>query len=67
MKDFKFPENLHLVSYDAFSPEVSPEMWDPYLIGAIHKSLIHGGVLITYCAKGAVRRLLKEKALKLSL
>ncbi len=42
--------------FDAFAPDKQEGVWTPELFAAIHDSLDHGGVLVTYCAKGSVRR-----------
>ncbi|MDR1763957.1 MAG: tRNA (5-methylaminomethyl-2-thiouridine)(34)-methyltransferase MnmD [Dysgonamonadaceae bacterium] len=54
--DFRFPEKYDLVYYDAFAPDKQPEVWQQTLFDAIFKSMNRGGILTTYCAKGAVRR-----------
>lgn len=48
-----------LVYFDAFAPEKQPEMWTQELFDRLHVSMKEGGVLTTYCAKGAVRRMLQ--------
>ena len=54
---FAFPkEQYDVVFFDAFSPDKQPEMWTEELFQNIFKSLVNGGILITYCAKGEVRR-----------
>lgn len=47
---------FHLIYFDAFSPEKQPELWETsiFLQLASHSTL--GAKLVTYCAKGAVRR-----------
>lgn len=46
----------HLVYFDAFSPEVQPELWTKDVFEKVFQALLPGGVLTTYCAKGYVRR-----------
>lgn len=48
-----------LVYFDAFAPEKQPEMWTQELFHRLHVSMEEGGLLTTYCAKGAVRRMLQ--------
>lgn len=44
---------------DAFSPDANPELWaEPFLRG-LYDALRPGGVLSSYCVKGAVRRALQ--------
>lgn len=49
-----------LVYFDAFSPESQPEMWQPEVFLKIRAGMSVGGVLVTYCAKGEVRRVLQK-------
>ena len=49
-------EAYDVIYYDAFAPEVQPEMWTLEMFQRMHAALRPGGVLVTYCAKGAVRR-----------
>lgn len=48
-----------IIYFDAFAPEKQPEMWEPSLFDTLYKVLNDGGILTTYCAKGAVRRMLQ--------
>lgn len=47
-----------VVYFDAFAPEKQPEMWDESIFRKLYEAMSHGGVLTTYCAKGAIRRML---------
>lgn len=49
-----------LVYFDAFAPDKQPEMWTQELFDRVYVSMKEGGLLTTYCAKGAVRRMLQE-------
>lgn len=51
---------FNLVYFDAFSPEAAPELWEPAVFKKIRLSMQLGGVLVTYCAKGAVRRAMQQ-------
>ena len=53
------PCNIDIVYFDAFAPEKQPEMWTPEIFAGIHRAMRPGGVLTTYCAKGAIRRMLQ--------
>jgi tRNA U34 5-methylaminomethyl-2-thiouridine-forming methyltransferase MnmC len=46
----------NLVYFDAFSPNIQPELWTEAVFDKIYKSMIKGGILTTYCAKGQIRR-----------
>ena len=54
------PTDIDVVYFDAFAPEKQPEMWSPEVFARIYAAMRPGGVLTTYCAKGAIRRLLQE-------
>ena len=50
----------HLVYFDAFSPGVQPELWQPLHFSRLFSAMKEGGLLLTYCSKGTVARMLKE-------
>jgi len=56
MLDYVIPFNIDLVYYDAFSPEREPGLWSEALFKKVYDAMNIGGVLVTYCAKGDVRR-----------
>jgi tRNA U34 5-methylaminomethyl-2-thiouridine-forming methyltransferase MnmC len=58
--DFNPFSDLDVVFYDAFAPDTQPEMWDEIALNQVFKSLNEGGILVTYCAKGYVKRNLKK-------
>ncbi len=45
-----------VIYYDAFSPDKQPELWTEAVFEELFALTASGGVLTTYCAKGAVRR-----------
>lgn len=51
---------LDVLYYDAFAPNTQPELWDLDACRKAWECLAPGGVLVTYCAKGYVKRNLKE-------
>ena len=54
------PDRIDLVYFDAFAPDKQPEMWNRNIIDRLYARTTGGGVLTTYSAKGAVRRMMKE-------
>lgn len=46
----------NLIYYDAFGPRAQPEMWIPELFRKLAAMTAQEGILVTYCAKGQVRR-----------
>jgi tRNA U34 5-methylaminomethyl-2-thiouridine-forming methyltransferase MnmC len=55
---FEFDQTLQfdLVYYDAFAPGKQPEMWTDEIIRKVASTVKSEGLLVTYCAKGTVRR-----------
>ena len=53
---FKDERIFNLVYFDAFSPVVAPELWQPEIFILLRQHMAMDGVLVTYCARGAVRR-----------
>ena len=56
------PENdtYDLVYFDAFGPDVQPELWTEEVFQKVALSMKKGGILVTYSVKGSVRRALKN-------
>lgn len=48
-----------LVYFDAFAPEKQPDMWSEDIFSRLYEAMIPGGILVTYCAKGVVKRTLR--------
>ncbi len=53
------PDGLHLIYFDAFAPEDDPTLWTEAIFRRLLKALTPGGILVTYCSKGDVRRALE--------
>jgi tRNA U34 5-methylaminomethyl-2-thiouridine-forming methyltransferase MnmC len=45
-----------VIYFDAFGPNTQPEMWTAAVFQRMRDALRPRGILVTYCAKGAVRR-----------
>jgi tRNA U34 5-methylaminomethyl-2-thiouridine-forming methyltransferase MnmC len=55
-----YQQRFDLLYFDTFAPDTQPELWEtPMLLRAWH-ALRDGGVFVTYCAKGVVKRRLCE-------
>ncbi|MFW5758003.1 MAG: tRNA (5-methylaminomethyl-2-thiouridine)(34)-methyltransferase MnmD [Bacteroidota bacterium] len=52
-------ERYHLVYFDAFGPDTQPEMWTQEIFEKMFYTLKKRGGLVTYSAKGSVKRALK--------
>ena len=48
--------NFDLIYFDAFAPNKQPEMWTFEIFQKMYDTLTENGVLVTYSAKGSVRR-----------
>lgn len=57
---YLLPGNYDLVYFDAFAPDKQPEMWEERLFSNLYDAMNEGGILVTYCAKGEVRRRLQR-------
>lgn len=49
-------EYFDVIFYDAFGPRAQDEMWQAGIWKLLYESVKKGGVLVTYCSKGQVRR-----------
>lgn len=49
-------EDFHLIYFDAFGARVQPQLWTESIFQLMYDALLPGGVLVTYSAKGSVRR-----------
>ena len=52
-----------VVYLDSFAPEKQPAMWSEEALRRLVDAMAPGAVLTTYCAKGAIRRLLASLSL----
>ena len=55
-----FKEKYDLVYFDAFSPSKQIEIWNEANFQKLFNCINNKGILITYCAKGIVKRTLKK-------
>ena len=55
-KDIDEVEAYKLIYFDAFGARVQPELWTEDIFKTMYKALKPKGVLVTYSAKGSVRR-----------
>ncbi|MEI7828381.1 MAG: tRNA (5-methylaminomethyl-2-thiouridine)(34)-methyltransferase MnmD [Prolixibacteraceae bacterium] len=51
---------IDLVYFDAFSPEKQPELWDLSVFQSLFAIMQESSILVTYCAKGSIRRMLQS-------
>lgn len=60
IEEFKTKKSFDIIYFDAFSPEKQPELWTKKIFSKMYSNLKSNGFLVTYCAKGIVKRTLKE-------
>ena len=53
-------QDFDIIYFDAFSPETQPELWSNPIFEKLYAAMRKDGIFITYCAKGAVKRALKN-------
>lgn len=53
-------EFFDIVYFDAFAPTTQPELWEPAVLQLMYDGLQPGGIMVTYSAKGSVKRNLKS-------
>lgn len=49
-----------LIYFDAFAPDIQPELWSEDLFIKVFEETKQGGVLVTYSSKGIVKRALRS-------
>ena len=59
-KDINMINAFDLVYFDAFGARVQPELWTVEIFEIMFKAMKSGGYLVTYAAKGSVRRAMLE-------
>ncbi len=59
-KDINTLEAVDLIYFDAFGARVQPELWTVEIFEIMYKAMKPDGYLVTYSAKGSVRRAMQE-------
>ena len=57
--NFKTTKKFDIIYFDAFAPDKQPDMWSEKMLFKIYRCLKKGGFIVTYCAKGVIKRRLK--------
>ena len=60
MEEYRPEKKYHVIYFDAFAPDIQPELWDPSMLKIFYSMLEEDGILVTYCAKGSFKRALKS-------
>lgn len=56
LEDFNTGDLYSIIYFDAFAPGAQPELWTKAIFEKLYSLLLPGGILVTYCSKGDVRR-----------
>ena len=59
LREYQFPGKYDLVYFDAFAPDVQPELWTQDIFEKIYQSTNSNAILTTYSTKGIVKRALR--------
>lgn len=54
------PSGIDVVFFDAFAPDLQPQLWSLPVFAKIFASMNEGGALVTYSSKGFVKNNLRE-------
>jgi len=54
--DIDDKNKFNMIYFDAFAARVQPELWTEHIFKIMYNSLKKEGILVTYSAKGSVRR-----------
>jgi tRNA U34 5-methylaminomethyl-2-thiouridine-forming methyltransferase MnmC len=57
---FTTPQKYDLIYFDAFAPAAQPELWTKEVFERLYTMMSAGGILVTYCSKGDVRRAMQS-------
>lgn len=63
-KEIRDSKAFNLIYYDAFGARVQPDLWTEDLFKQMFEALKPGGCLVTYAAKGSVRRAMQMVGFK---
>lgn len=55
-----YAAKFDLVYFDAFAPSAQPDLWNENILAKAYNALKSQGIFVTYCAKGEVKRTLKN-------
>ena len=59
-EDITDKDSFNLIYFDAFGARVQPDLWTENIFKKMFEALKSGGVLVTYAAKGSVRRAMQS-------
>ena len=63
-EDYQDNDFIDLIYFDAFGARVQPELWTETIFKKMYDALKDNGIIVTYAAKGSVRRAMQAVGLK---
>jgi len=63
-EDINEINEFDLIYFDAFGARVQPELWTENIFKIMYRALRNNGILVTYSAKGSVRRAMQRVGFK---
>lgn len=64
IQEYQTDLKFDVIYFDAFGPDAQGELWEFDVLKRIYELLGNNGILVTYCAKGQLKRDLKELGFK---
>jgi tRNA U34 5-methylaminomethyl-2-thiouridine-forming methyltransferase MnmC len=64
LEDWMPDATFDLIYFDAFAPSAQPELWTEEVFKKLRSAAREGALLVTYCAKGSVKRAMKASGWK---
>tara|TARA_R110002033_G_scaffold170434_2_gene212938 strand:- start:149 stop:832 length:684 start_codon:yes stop_codon:yes gene_type:complete len=62
--EIKDLNTFNIIYFDAFGARVQPELWTESIFQKMYDALLPNGILVTYAAKGSVRRAMQTVGFK---
>ena len=56
LADIEYANAFDILFFDAFGPDKQPHLWTPEIFTLLYNALDQNGIMVTYSAKGQVRR-----------
>jgi len=65
LQNYQENDKFDLIYFDAFGPDVQPELWNEEIFRNLAGMTAYGGILVTYSCKGTVKRALKAAGFRI--
>ncbi len=64
--EYNVSSAFDLVYFDAFAPQIQPELWTEIIFKKLFDAMNKNSILVTYCAKGEVRRNMQNAGFRIN-